>query len=157
MVRVIDWSDLLALVMLPLAERLSARPQADAPQRIALACLAALAFAATSPARKEIAIPATHPLYDFDTHRTLAELEKRQKRCHAWIIGGPKGTTFGMSYEHFRLLKHNEEIDANADAAVVNGTVRLHFTKIHVTWNARAGEQSYRSELIDRLRDCIAE
>jgi hypothetical protein len=155
MTRVIDWTDLAALTMLPFAYRASTPTPWTKPAHALLALLSVVAFAATSPARHDIAIAETHELSDFATGKSLDELRARQQQCSAQFSESSQGTIFLASWKRFNLLGVNPTADALANVSVVDGRARLHFTRIHVTWESQPDEESYRRQLVNRLRRCL--
>lgn len=153
--RVVDWTDLAALVMLPLAYRVSAAKPIVQPARAVLACLSIVAFAATSPSRVDVAIPETHELHAFDTGRTLAEFKARENRCDAVFAIARDHVDVSMTWDRFRFLGANPQATAYGTGEVVNGKVRLHFTRIHVVWESDEDADGYRIQLVKRLRRCL--
>lgn len=155
MTRVIDWTDLSALVMLPFAYRASTPAPLSKPAHALIAVLSIVAFAATSPARYDIEIAETEELGDFATGQTLDELRARQQQCGAEISESSEGTIFTMSWDGFNLLFPNPTADAFANVTVVDGQAHLRFTRIHVMWEGRSDKENYRAQLLSRLRRCL--
>lgn len=149
--RVVDWTDLMALAMLPLAYRASTPAPVARPAHAVIAMLSLVAFVATTPARYDVPIPENHALRNFDTNRTLAEMQARKEPCHFHFAGDE----IYVGWERFRLLGNNIDVDAYAKMELVGGKVRLHFTNIRVTWDGEPDEESYRKELLERLRGCL--
>jgi hypothetical protein len=153
--RVVDWTDLFALTMLPLAYRCSPA-QSPRPQRAVLAVLSALAFAATTPARSDVPIPEGHPLRNYDTGRTRGDLRTLAKPCKLHFVDNmDHSTELWISWEHFRLVGPNPQANARARVEIVDGKARLRFDEIRIEWEDNPDPEAYRRSLLRRLDDCV--
>lgn len=154
--RVIDWTDLSALSMLPLSALSPPLHRASNLKHALIAAMSFAAFAATSPARQYIRVPASHELHNFSTGRTLADLERLD--CGLLVQKHPDGTLrVFVRWRRWRLIGSDVIAEAVGTADEVNGKLVLHFKEIRLLWEDGADEQKYLGELRSRLKKCSAE
>ncbi|HEY0159197.1 MAG TPA: hypothetical protein VGF28_18060 [Thermoanaerobaculia bacterium] len=155
--RVVDWTDLSALAMLPLAAVTPRLYPASHLKRALVAAMSLAAFAATSPSRQFIPVPDSHELRNFPTGRTLSELQKREA-CGLLVHRDQDGALHAfMRWSRWRLIGSDIRVEAVGTADEVNGKVVLHFEEIRVVWERGADEEPYLVALRSRLKKCLAD
>ena len=155
MTRVVDWTDLTALAILPFACAVPPLRPASNLKHASIAAMSFAAFVATSPARSYIPVPQSHELRNFYTARTVSDLEKKSA-CGLLVQKYPNGRLRAAMYWHRRRLVGSDiDVQVTGTADEVNGKVVLHFEEIHVIWEHDADEQRYLEELQSRLKNCL--
>lgn len=97
--RVVDWTDLLALMVLVPAFRLLPPPPARARMPFAIAVLSFVAFAATSTAHVTIIVAHDDPLRTIETCSTRAEVLARFSRAPFDHVYSPDNREFQLSID----------------------------------------------------------
>ncbi len=146
--RVVDWTDLAALIVLPFAYRIATKKPIQ--WRPAIVCVSLFAFAATSGPRTLIEIAKDDPLRHVETNLPIEKVMDRVIQCDMQpdFISGL----------HVRFEAHSISKQAEAWASVrtePSGIV-LEFTSITVTRPGKyIDERAVRDEFAERFQQCL--
>lgn len=149
--RVVDRTDLLALLVLPFA-RLSAAPLRTS-LRPAIAMLSLFAFAATSLAGQRVRLANADPSVRFAVEMEPATLAEHFERCGLEPIVDAESSYLGIHYESGIV---ESRINASAEILRHRGGTVLAFRELTVAERmAPADESALRAELTRQVGDCL--
>ena len=149
--RVVDWTDLAALIVLPFAYRLAVRkPIVWHP---ALVCVSLFAFAATSVPRASFDIPNDHPLARIETKMPIEVVLERLSQCGL----EPQIYRNSLNLNHeSQVLSPRKHVSASADFHTEADGIVIELRTVFV-W--RPGpyidERAVRDELAQHLDACL--
>ena len=151
MSRVVDWTDLAALIVLPFAYRFAVRkPIAWNP---AIVCVSLFAFAATSVPRASFDIARDHPLARIETRMPIEAVLERLSQCGL----EPQIYRNSLNLQHeSQVLSPRKHVSVNADFHTEADGIVIEVETVSV-W--RPGpyidEHAVRDELAQVLDACL--
>ena len=149
--RVVDWTDLAALIVLPFAYRMAVRKPIE--WRPSIVWVSLFAFAATSPAQRSVRLAHNDALNHYQTRMAIDEVVRSLVQCGVDAIAHPEETTLEIKYGSGMLNKnimviasyktepHGVVIDVNL-ISVIHPPVRV-------------DERAVRDELEQKLETCL--
>lgn len=148
MSRVIDWTDLAALVVLPFAYRVATRKPIE--WRPAIVCVSLFAFAATSGPRTQIQIAKDDPLRRVETNLPIEEVMDRVIRC------GMDPALYSGLHVGFQARSIPKYAEAWASVRTEPSGIVLEFHRITVFRPGQyVDERVLRDEFAERFEQCL--